>query len=884
MADSNLPAIVEHRVLRPKNDEAGDALADGFAKAWRAAGMAQSTLIGSVGNEAAFRKVYPFSPALVEVLVALSDCLQRERTAIRILMELLVEHLPQLELGPVVPVGDAYDVIAGGEDPFDQVMRDRFNRARHIYQESFLPMIQGEHGTESPEVCQRLREDHPKKLGCSGCDQAACRNDNRLAKTLLMAALIPGAEAFKGLTIRKLVHLNHGTIATPIPGTEVKLAEEKLRRWGAHVGPLRVGEQSDPELSLHLENVDLRPILDKARAYDSPGARKQKIRVLLFSELGLSIDGTVVDHDHVYRGIRRKGRVRFGNVREMPDKQLVCPNGYEWHVVIDFPFDQSGFSPADDLQRIESFRESSGGRDEATLAWLPTFFGHTMEQTLGDYVVIDQILEGGAQEYLGHLRPEDQIQAQGDLRSLRDQKKEQLVRVLGAAYGLTVNRNTQALDPSRSVDEHIVPLSASLQIGALLAGSLQNGMEQMIERLLDHRYPHHPQFKAQVTIGRLDRVRVLMERLIESVDRRIPVAVGDRKELQNYADPLGLTTTTEDRVVLDERHLTDIDQRRAQAALQAPTVADIRSYTDPDGYRGLTPEVQDLLVWCYTLWSGRSLTHGGRDLPLPRLGQLPEDAELVMPVLPSETSWQEALRLGAELFGITFANRHLNARNLATFCEKISREAAQARGAEGLAKALGECLDEWAERTSAPRLTTAHSAATLVALVDQSDGANLVERLAAFTPETSATALSKSLSTTNDILNALRAEARWLNFRTVQGRLANPETQTRAQAILDELGQALRSDELNTPLSPVLANLTRQASDLISPRPQVMPERQDWFQVHREGAEAETAAGFQAAMAGLASTITAKAAELGDDVDLKFEVTAVVLKRTKRNE
>jgi hypothetical protein len=54
-----------------------------------------------------------FSPALVEALVALSDCLQRERTAIRILMELLVTHLPDLETGRVVPVGDANIHLAG---------------------------------------------------------------------------------------------------------------------------------------------------------------------------------------------------------------------------------------------------------------------------------------------------------------------------------------------------------------------------------------------------------------------------------------------------------------------------------------------------------------------------------------------------------------------------------------------------------------------------------------------------------------------------------------------------------------------------------------------------------------------------------------------------
>lgn len=46
--------------------------------------------IGS--DAAAFRKLYPFSPALVATLVALSQALQRERTALKVMTELLVDR------------------------------------------------------------------------------------------------------------------------------------------------------------------------------------------------------------------------------------------------------------------------------------------------------------------------------------------------------------------------------------------------------------------------------------------------------------------------------------------------------------------------------------------------------------------------------------------------------------------------------------------------------------------------------------------------------------------------------------------------------------------------------------------------------------------------
>lgn len=97
-----------------------------------------------------------------------------------------------------------------------------------------------------------------------------------------------------------------------------------------------------------------------------------------------------------------------------------------------------------------------------------------------------------------------------------------------------------------------------MQVGALLAGSLKDGIQQALERLLEHLYPHHPHFPATVTAGKLGRVRILVERLLETQDRRMPVTAQDRKELQNYADPLGLTQTTESRAILQDKSLNDL--------------------------------------------------------------------------------------------------------------------------------------------------------------------------------------------------------------------------------------------------------------------------------------------------------------------------------------
>jgi hypothetical protein len=55
--------------------------------------------------------VYPFHPALIEMLVDVTALMQRERSALRLLYELLVVHYPHLRLGEFFPVGSAFDAI-----------------------------------------------------------------------------------------------------------------------------------------------------------------------------------------------------------------------------------------------------------------------------------------------------------------------------------------------------------------------------------------------------------------------------------------------------------------------------------------------------------------------------------------------------------------------------------------------------------------------------------------------------------------------------------------------------------------------------------------------------------------------------------------------------
>ena len=110
-----------------------------------------------------FRQVYPFSPALVQTLIAVSSVLQRERTALKVMMQLLVDHRETLKVGDVVPVGDLFDVVAHGDEAFSRDMAIHFDNAKRLYHQKLLPLLEKKHGRR--EEIETLAFDDPTASG-----------------------------------------------------------------------------------------------------------------------------------------------------------------------------------------------------------------------------------------------------------------------------------------------------------------------------------------------------------------------------------------------------------------------------------------------------------------------------------------------------------------------------------------------------------------------------------------------------------------------------------------------------------------------------------------------------------------------------------------------
>ena len=439
-------------------------------------------------DEGAFGKVYPFSPALVDVLVALSGRLQRERTALKVMAHLLSSRRNTGRIQEVIGVGDLYDaMIASGEQPLSEEMRAMFAVARALYVERFTPVLLSAHGLTSAEG---LPADHP--FG----------KDARLAKTLIVAALVPEVKSLSRLTAGRLAALNHGTVQAWIPGEESTQVLGSVRGWAQQIGELHIGEGADPVISVELSGVDYDSVLSRVEAEDTPGARRTLLRRLLFVELGipepnqLTFAGLTVDR--VWRGTKRTVDVVFGNIRDasaMPDATLVA-DGDRWKLVVDYPFDEGDHGPQEDVNRFAELRISAP--PSRTVGWVPYFLTAARQQDLGKLVQLEHLLGGAGGQFdsnAAHLPVDQREIARQGLENLRRALTETIRATLRQAYGIAPAKDADIDRSGYGEVTHLPTLWRDEPLRKPAGATLSGALDGIIDQMLVDPVPAAPQVR-----------------------------------------------------------------------------------------------------------------------------------------------------------------------------------------------------------------------------------------------------------------------------------------------------------------------------------------------------------------------------------------------------
>ena len=756
------------------------------------------TLLTPRADGAMFRKVYPFSPALVETLVAVSALLQRERTALKVMLQILVDRRETLDLGEIVPVGDLFDAIAEGDEPFTEGTRHHFENARRLYRGKLLPLIERVHGLSKVEA-----EERPAGDGAA----RALRAEDRIAKTLLLSALAPEVDVLKNLTAARLAALNHGSIRTPIEGREGQAVLRRCRAWAAEIGEVRIGDDpANPTIALQLSAVDTASILANADRHDNTGNRRRSIREILFNELGIEDrDELMLYHEITWRGTRRRFDVIFANVRELPDESLSTRKD-ECKVVVDFPFDEPGRARADDLARLDVYRARGGAA--RTLVWLPSFLSAAAQRDLGTFVKLEHVLAGERlRDFASHLSTVDQASARELLRNQRNQLRQRLIHYLEGAYGVE-QPAPGSVDESHPLRDHFQSLDPAFAPRPPARANLGEALGSLLEQMCAGQYPAHPAFGAPVKTAALRSVREQVSRALQEPEGRVAIDKPLRPPMTQIAVPLRFGEMGETHFVLG-RHWFNHFERLAKPL----TVAKLRAALDEPLRMGLPAAAENLVILTYADQANLAFRrHGGPWTAT--LDDLPNDVELREEELPTQEAWETAIERAGMVFGMAISPLR-NASNASEFAAKLGEDAvAQAAACNQLVKRLASIGEELSiDENDARRLRTARATRALVQALGALPGKAQIEKLAAIEPDTSLEAMGTSFRKATAVLDTLQ-RTKWTLFASI--RQLTDERADDAQRLRVELAEAVAADEYVVALSNKLPNLEDLAVKLLT--------------------------------------------------------------------
>ncbi len=812
LEDRNLPAIAERRVLKCHTPSARQELNAAFEQTAKIRESVMTTLLTGEGDREMFRKIYPFSPALVQTLIAVSSVLQRERTALKVMMQLLVEQRDVLTVGDIVPVGDLFDVIAHGDEAFSQEMAIHFDNAKRLYHQKLLPMLEKTHGRR--EELEKLPTDDPRRVGF--------RNDDRLVKTLLLSALVPEVETLRGLNAERLAALNHGTIKTPIAGREGQEVLRRVRNWAASVGEIRIGEENNPSISIQLSGVDTEGIIKQAEREDNQGNRIRRVRQMLFEQLGVSGEDEFQQHyDFNWKNTSRSCTLLFKNIRDLPDASFEN-NDADWKLVIDYPFDEAGHGPKDDISRLQQFK-TANPHGAKTLCWIPQFFSADALKDLGMLVILEHILTGERfGQYSNHLSPQDRQAAKSLLENQRSVLRTRVLNHLDAAYGL--DAITQgSLDTTHELEQHeqFVSLDDGFDPQPPVAANLGGAMNHLLSQALMSEFPGAPNFEAEVKIGNLRKVQAVLSEAAQSQDGRVAVEKTIRSLVRHIANPLQLGEMGHDAThfVLGHHWRNHFNKKAAEAA-STISVGQLRKWIDQPRAMGLPKEAQNLVILTYAEQTNRTFVHHNAPVEVS-LTNLSNDYVLQEQNLPDEAHWSVAVNRAAQIFGEAVSPL-MKATTVANLSAALKKKSSEVRAScVSLQDKLKERLSKLGvDPANSPRLTTAAATACLVEKLHVSEASQVVSALASAAVATTEAAMGECLSKASQLLATIES-TNWEIFDAI-AKLAD-ERQAVAQSIRLSIAQALQSDEHVTSLGPTLKEAQHKAVRLLTQTPQTAP-------------------------------------------------------------
>jgi hypothetical protein len=813
LPDSDLPTIAEQRLLSPMNDAARATIDAAFAKAATMRADALQTL-GSDASQQDFRKVYPFTPAVVDVLVAASGLLQRDRTALKVMRELLVAHRETLELESVIPMGDLFDQLSVGSLAIDELFKIRFGRSKRLWIERMAPALERKYGVHPDEA----------RTAAAAGDQKArmCLGVGRIVKTLLLANVVESKRVLANLDIKRAVHLNHGSIRAPLPGGEANQALAVLQELAAEIPEIKItdsGAAGNPHVAIVPTEHDISSIVSGAAEFESQSAKIQALRRMFFGALGLdesSADGMlrpIIECKLDWRRTPRSYGVLFANVSALSSSELLNDED-AWKVIVDYPLpDLAPQGSLNDRERLAAFRNE--GRTARTVVWIPRTFGDSLQRDLGKLVRIDGLLKSN-ENFDRHTRNVPAADRDGVKVLLRQQQSALISRLndaLKSAYGLTACMEGVVDDVA--ADEFFHSLDAAYVPIMPVASSLAEAMKALVERALGTQFPAHPDFGQGSWFGRaaLNKVLECCRRGVADAALRMEPDQSERKCMWEIARPLGIAKLAglDSAAVLGTEIFDQLDRARLQRPNAEVTVGELRRALDDPQRRGLVRDMQDLVILLYADRMKLRCMRFGTPINDAQIGRLDDDIVLRQMPLPAQAQWTDAVQVMNTVFGCGLS-KVVTVHAFGRFNNEVERHRSEsATAVRELVEALAvPDVLQYAGADGA-RTKTADTAKRLIDAMSGADEVGRVGKIAGFASER-LKALATSTATASTVAQRLRG-ASWAVFQMI-ARLTD-DRKARAAMILSRVQHAVATDEADASLESGLSAAVTDANALM---------------------------------------------------------------------
>ncbi len=797
LEDIELRHIVKGRILKARLPEevkkATDALAQKHERI-----LPALLADGDIGY---LRDVYPFHPALIEMLVDVTSLMQRERSALRLLYELLVLHHPELELGEFLPVGSAFEALFPPSGVEASKKIDLMQDIHRQYYQRLKPAI------------QRMAEDPGMSL-----TPERARALDQMVKTVLLAEVSPRLRGAGGLTIERLVQLNAAEVEGETFRGQLRVAETDLTTLARIVPDLQIaGTDRTAVVRYVLGRVSLTEFLSRARSKVDNAAQRFKVFYPALKEaLGIAdLRGfeeggpNEGDWDLSWRKTPRKGQLRICNLREVPQATFEPPAG-TFKTLVDYPWDEPGHGVEEDRHAAERVRRKKGML--YTACWLPRHFTAQEMEILVELAAVRYLRsKPGQEELLDTLGPQDRA-------AVLEQADTRQRNLEGQLNGLLKEVYLNHGECLALIDHADTRLSFDV--------SLEENLKSIATRLMDRQFPQHPQFLSEPKRADLE---LLLKWMVEAGETSVSVLYDEAtgRVLRNLGQPLELVNLgqTKAQLRLDTRYIADVLSKVDKDTVDWSTVVEHLRTT-----YGLPSQVIDLFLCFICQRTHRALNANTLDPVDVLIGMSSSSSvRLQRGSMVDAPAWGRLRSLGNLLFGESVATAYRTLQIQDKFCLSLR---SHARDRRTILQQLHQRIQELGIQAG-DRLTECAEANARLAPLDSSstDSSKLLSDFLAKWPETPSDPAVVAVQQADKVRGALD----FLNgqaLRTLRAAKDHPTLGTEVHGHLRELDEHLAGAQSKFPITEAWVrtwnkgaeDLTHQIVKLATAQVQPPPE------------------------------------------------------------